>query len=174
MVEKCIRKSRFGPPKRPNFSPRPNHGGPRGVQSQGPGAHGGPSQKARKNVINSKEVKSGYAGAPGAFRLWTPFSGIQRGDDNPWSAPTFPVPRAAGESGADFHWEGAFRPVEGDDGAVAVRRRHGQAVYEARDATPAASLIAKRHGGCPRQTAVRRMCGGTTCEARMCEHGASM
>ena len=42
--------------------------------------------------------------------------------------------------------------------------------YEARDATPAASLTAKRHGGRPRQTAVRRTCGGTNCEARTCEH----
>ena len=36
--KKRIRKWCFWPSKRPNFSPRPNHGGPRGVQSQGPGA----------------------------------------------------------------------------------------------------------------------------------------
>ena len=33
-----------------------------------------------------------------------------------------------GGGSPDRHWEGAFRSVEGHDCAVAVRRRHGQAV----------------------------------------------
>ena len=37
VVKKRIRKWRFGPSKRPIFPPRPNHGGPRGVQSEGSG-----------------------------------------------------------------------------------------------------------------------------------------
>ena len=40
VVEKRVRKWRFGPSKTPNFSPRPNHGGPRGVQSEGSEAKG--------------------------------------------------------------------------------------------------------------------------------------
>ena len=36
---------------------------------------------------------------------------------------------ARGGGGAPArHWEGAFRSVEGKDGAVAVRRRHGEGV----------------------------------------------
>ena len=36
ILKKCIRKSHFGCLIYQIFSPRPNHGGPRGVQSQGP------------------------------------------------------------------------------------------------------------------------------------------
>jgi hypothetical protein len=52
VVEKCIRKSRFGPPKTPNFSPRPNHGGPRGVQS------GARTQVARETVTPTPDPAS--------------------------------------------------------------------------------------------------------------------
>ena len=69
------------------------------------------------------------------------------------ATPTFPVPRAAGE-GADRHWEGAFRSVEGKDGAVAVRRRHGQAVRGTRRHPSRFADSQKRHGGMsPAQTA---------------------
>jgi hypothetical protein len=88
----------------------------RGVCShRGPGAHGGPSQKARKKVIISKEVKSGYVGAPGAFRLWTPFSGIQRGDENPCYTHTTNSRHALQTQSAHAQTQSGRTPVSAPD-----------------------------------------------------------
>ena len=67
------------------------------------------------------------------------------------ATPTFLVPRAAGE-GPARHWEGAFRSVEGKDGAVAVRRRHGQAVRGTRRHPSRFADSQTAHGGRPRQS----------------------
>ena len=84
------------------------------------------------------------------------------------ATPTFPVPRAAGE-GPARHWEGAFRSVEGKDGAVAVRRRHGQAVRGTRRHP---SRFADSQKGVPAKTAPHVWKHHR--DVRMMWHGASM
>ena len=88
-------------------------------------------------ILEVETLESSEWSAPGRAEEGTWLSGERRhgtGEAKTASprplltaTPTFLVPRAAGE-GPARHWEGAFRSVEGKDGAVAVRRRHGQAV----------------------------------------------
>ena len=86
--------------KRPKISPRPNHGGPRGVLSQGSEAKGKKCYTPKWGPEGSGRVRRGREGGLGQNQLRTRDRGIPGGDESPWARPAL---RAHANDGCRRH-----------------------------------------------------------------------